>query len=362
MAPHRKYGQTLTTISSWIEHHEAVQVWLSKQHGCKKARALSLWYYCDWTRKTPDTLLKLKSGFEDLGAERLLDKFVVCGGYPQSLKWKTVLAVRSFYRCNYRELQREAGRMEYYHVKPQRSPSKHRRLELYQACFNPRDRALVCVALCSALALETVSRLRWFHFEEGWMARETPHISVPGELLKGHGKGKYKGIRQETFITSEAKRELLRYRDFMTKRYGVMWQEDMHVFLALERAHPPLSYNALANLMYRLSHTAHVGFSIHDGRRIVETALENVGCPRNWVQKIKGRKVRGEDAPYSKPAVEQLRVKYVEALSELEFLDQQRQGLDGLTADQRRAFEALVRILERHPDKAEKFDRFLSEL
>ena len=61
-------------------------------------------------------------------------------------------------------------------------------------------------------------------------------------------------------------------------------------------------------------------FSIHDGRRLVETALENVGTPRNWIQKIKGRKVRGEDAPYSKPAIEQLRGKYREVVGDLEFL------------------------------------------
>ena len=69
-----------------------------------------------------------------------------------------------------------------------------------------------------------------------------------------------------------------------------------------------------------ISERAGIPFSIHDGRRIVETALENVSTPRNWIQKVKGRKVRGEDAPYSKPAIEQLRHKYREALPELEFI------------------------------------------
>ena len=358
----KKYEQTETTIMSWVAKHENVRVWLSKLNGAKRKRALSLWYYCDWAGLNPANLLALKNSFECLDAEKLLDKFILDADYPESLKWKSVLSAKSFYRCNYRQLQREAGKMDYYHVKSQRNPSKRKRLELYQACFNPRDRVLICVALCSAIALETLSNLLWSHFEEGWMQQDVPHISLPGELLKGHNKGKYRGIRQETFVTPETKRELLRYRVFMTKRHGVLWTDDMHVFLSLEQPHDPLKYQAIGNAILRASKMAHVGFGAHDGRRIVETALENVGTPRNWIQKVKGRKVRGEDAPYSKPAVEQLRGKYREALSELEFMEQPSDFVSGLSGEQREALESLVNFLERHPNKAEKFEKFLMEL
>ena len=358
----RKYAETATSIMGWVAEHDSVQVWLSKLNGVKKKRALSLWYYCDWTGFEPANLLALKSSFENLDAERLLDKFVICNSYPDSLKWKSVLAVRSFYRCNYRELQREAGKMEYCQVKPQRNPSKRKRLELYQACFNPRDRALICVSLCSAIALETLSQLRWLHFEENWQAQDVPHISIPSELLKGHNKGKYRGVRQETFVTPECKRELLRYRSYMTKRHGVLWMDDMNVFLGIKKPYAPLRYQAVGNAVFRASQTAHVGFGVHDGRRIVETALENVGTPRNWIQKVKGRKVRGEDAPYSKPAIEQLRQKYREALPELEFMEQPSDFVTGLSGDQQAAFEALVKVLDKYPDKAAKFEKFLMEL
>ena len=358
----RKYGETATTIMSWVAEYDSVQVWLSKLNGAKEKRALSLWYYCDWAGKSPAELLMLKPNFENLDAERLLDKFVICTSYPESLKWKSVLAVRSFYRCNYRELQREAGKMEYYQSRPQRNPSKRKRLELYQACFNPRDRALICITMCSAIALETLSHLLWSHFEEGWQAQEIPHISIPSELLKGHGKGKYRGVRQETFVTPECKRELLRYRSYMTKRHGVLWQDDMHVFLGIKEPYAPLRYQAVGNAVFRASQIAHVGFGSHDGRRIVETALENVGTPRNWIQKVKGRKVRGEDAPYSKPAVEQLRVKYCEALPELEFMEQPSDASRGLSSEQVQMFEALAKVLDRYPEKVEKFERFLMDL
>jgi predicted nuclease with TOPRIM domain len=45
---------------------------------------------------------------------------------------------------------------------------------------------------------------------------------------------------------------------------------------------------------------------------------------------VKGRKCSGEEAPYSKPAVQQLREKYREALSELEFLTEQNSNLKRL--------------------------------
>lgn len=359
---HRKYDVTKKTVMNWVEQHECVRVWLSKLNGTKRLRALCLWYYCDWAKKSPEELLALKSGFECLDAERLLDRFVVdAAKYPESTRWKSVLSVKSFYRCNYRQLQAEAGKIEYYQVKTQRLPSKRKRLELYQACFNPRNRALVCMVFCSALATDTLSRLKWEHFEEDWMRQEVPHISVPPELLKGHGRGRYKGVRQETFLTPECKRELVKYRRFMEKRYGVLWSDDMHVLLTLANPPKPMCYSSITSAITRISSFAKVGFSVHDGRRIVQTALESVGTPRNWIRKIKGRKLRGEESPYSKPAVEQLRSKYREALDELEFLGGASEG-GGLTGEQQRVFHDLVRVLERYPEKAEKFERFLMDL
>jgi hypothetical protein len=217
------------------------------------------------------------------------------------------------------QLQKEAGKIDYVTKKAAKRPSKTERRELYRGCFNERDRALILVACTSSMALETLSNLRWLHFEGNWQSQQIPHVSVPSELIKGHGRGRYKGVRQETFITPEAKSELIKYREYMGKK-GVNWTEDMNVFLSVEEPYHALTYAGIARTIRNISENSGVAFSVHDGRRIVETALENINVPRNWVQKVKGRKVRGEDAPYSKPAVEQLRQKYREALPELEFL------------------------------------------
>jgi hypothetical protein len=67
--------------------------------------------------------------------------------------------------------------------------------------------------------------------------------------------------------------------------------------------------------------------------------------------------------PYSKPAIEQLRAKYREALSELEFLTAGVSQFEGrLTEDQMRVFEVLAKYLYERPDKFQKFEKFLIDL
>jgi hypothetical protein len=359
--PKRKYAYTQKNIlEAWAMQYPSVRTWLAKLNNAKPCRALKLYYFCDWAKLDPELLLTLKEEPRNLAAELLLDKFIAESPYPECTKRNVSISVRSFFRCNYRELQHEAGKIDYVPQKPYRKPDHEKLLRLYRdGCYNQRDRALLCVTSCSAMALETLSLLLWSHFEENWQAQEIPHISLPPECIKGHGKGKYKGVRQETFITPETKAELIKYRNWMTKKYGKIWTPDMHVFLSIETPYTPLTYHGINRTVKNISERAGIPFSVHDGRRIVQTALENINITRNFIQKIKGRKVRAEDAPYSKPAIEQLRAKYREALPELEFLSQPQAP----PVNPREKFlKAFAEVLERHPDKFEKFERFILNL
>jgi hypothetical protein len=69
----------------------------------------------------------------------------------------------------------------------------------------------------SAIAKETLSKIQWSDLEPGWEKQETPHVSLDAEKIKGHGRGKYKGVRQETFLTPEAKRDLIKYKEFLRR-------------------------------------------------------------------------------------------------------------------------------------------------
>jgi hypothetical protein len=319
-----KYGYTENTIiDGWAKNYQCVMNYLGTLNNRQGNVALSLYHFCAWSHLDPNQLLDLKKDSNSLEAEKLLDSLSNAKvNFPESRKWHVAQCVRGFFRTNYRQLQAQAGRsMPYAPNESHTIPSKEKRLALFKACRNPRDQALVMIGTTSALAIESISKLRFSHFEEDWQTQECPHISLPSDMIKGHGKGKYRGVRQETFITTEAKNALIEYRQWMEKTFNHKWKGDDYVFLSVKRnVGEPISYRIIAKKATVLEQRASVDFTFHDGRRIVQTALENAGCPNNWIKKIKGRKVSGEEAPYSKPLIEQLRAKYRQAFADLEFL------------------------------------------
>jgi hypothetical protein len=327
-----KYGFTeLTVIDGWAKNYQCVMNYLNTLHSRQGSAAISLYHFCTWSGLNPDQLLDLKKDYNSLEAEKLLDSLANAKViFPEKRKWHIAQCLRGFFRTNYRQLQAQAGRsMPYIQNESKSVPSKETRLAVFKACRNPRDQALVMIGTTSAIALESLSKLRFSHFEENWQTQECPHISLPSDMIKGHGKGKYRGVRQETFITTEARNVLIEYRQWMEKTFSHKWKSDDYVFLSIKRnISEPISYRIIAKKATMLEHRASVDFTFHDGRRIVQTALENAGCPNNWIKKIKGRKVSGEEAPYSKPLIEQLRSKYRLAFADLEFLHESAHVLD----------------------------------
>jgi hypothetical protein len=322
MSTQRKYSLTDKDSLDWASEHQPVLTYLGKINADKARAATDIYLFCEWASKTPEDLLAMKTGYEDLRIERLLDKFAYSElDFPDTRKWQIIQKVRGFFRKNYKALASGAGKMEYPNGSVHHLPSKAKRRKFYEAAYNPRDRAIVALCSCTGLALETLDKLKWSHFEEDWQNQEVPHISIPSELLKGKGKGKYRGTRQETFLTPEAKNILIEYRKWFTDTFGKQWTRDDYVLLQTKRnVGRPLSRSMIAKAMLKMAKRSGVSWSSHDGRRIVQTALESVSCPNNWIKKVKGRKVSGEEAPYSRPAIEKLREKYQAALPELEFL------------------------------------------
>jgi hypothetical protein len=192
----------------------------------------------------------------------------------------------------------------------------------------------------TAIAKETLSQLKWKYLEEGWEKISLPCINIPAELLKGQGVGRYKGMRQITFLTPEAQKDLIFYHDWLEAKMGCKLTPDDHIFLEISRPYKekgslpqivkynPLEYDTLGTMICRLSKNAGVKFTWHDARRYVNTALEQIAISSNWAREIRGRSVRGEEAPYSRPAIDQLRAKFAEAVPLLEFMSETPKGVD----------------------------------
>ncbi|MCJ7761864.1 hypothetical protein MUP38_00220, partial [Candidatus Bathyarchaeota archaeon] len=137
-----KYKHTEKTIMAWANQYESLRTYLSRLNSRHEKTAISIFDFADWAGKTPDQLLAMKNSYESLEVEKLLDKFVYSKvDIPESKKWLAVNAIKGFFRANYKQLQSQAGRMEYVLSKPQRLPTKQQRLALYKAAYNPRDRA-----------------------------------------------------------------------------------------------------------------------------------------------------------------------------------------------------------------------------
>lgn len=345
----RKYELSKkTVIEQWAKNYDKVMVWLAKLQK-KNQAAWFLWLYCKKTGKTPDELLVLKSDPRNRDAEYLLDKFVADESLdiPNSIKVNVAISVKSFYEHNYCGLARKSGVIDLIKKKPYRRHSKEELLKIYRASQNPRDRTLITFTWSSAIAKESLTKVKWQHLEEDWEKQENPHIGLPSEIIKGHGRGKYKGVEQHTFLTTEAKRDLIDYKDWLQRIKGKEVLREDTIFVQTIKPFNPLNDSSLSRINALLSQRSGVPFSWHDARRYVETALEEVKIHPNWARKIRGRKVKGEEAPYSRPAIEQLRQAYKEAVPLLEFT--QPTSLMELQKRQEVVEELNAKIMEGQP-------------
>jgi hypothetical protein len=100
------------------------------------------------------------------------------------------------------------------------------------------------------------------------------------------------------------KRDLINYKEWLERNMGRSVTPEDNVFRETYAPYNPASYQSLGFLIWTLSQSAGVPFSWHDARRWVNTALEQIGISPNWARKIRGRMVRGEESPYSQPAID----------------------------------------------------------
>jgi hypothetical protein len=314
-----KEGNVLET---WAPKYPEVTQWLS--HLQKKAKSAYYFYrFCQWVNKTPAELLALKTDPASKEAEKLLNAFVATDletlHMTHSIKYLTVQQVRSFFKWNMCDLAKIAGQMNNEKKKQYNKMTKEGLRKLWNNTYNLRDRALMTFVCSTAIAKETLSKIQWKHLEENWEKVDLPCISLPSNLIKGHGIGKYKNVKQITFLTPEAKRDLINYKERLEKDMGRSVTPEDNIFHVTYAPYNPATYDSFGCLIWTLSKRAGVPFTWHDARRWVNTMLEQIGLSGNWLRKIRGRMVRGEESPYSQPAIDQLRDKFREAVSLLEF-------------------------------------------
>jgi hypothetical protein len=127
--------------------------------------------------------------------------------------------------------------------------------------------------------------------------------------MKGGGVGKFMGLEQHAFLHKEAADTLKLY--FKTREE--LRPEDP-VFSPVRGEEKRLTSSTIRSQFLLASEKSGVNLSPHDFRRFVQTQLEAARIQPNWIRKIMGKIVRGEESPYSMPKIEQLRDAFKSAM------------------------------------------------
>lgn len=301
-------------VQAFIDANPEVQRWLRKVPSplTKANYARDLIRYVEATGMSPTQLIALKGKAHD--AEDLLDEFVDLADKADlgdSRIWSISTTVKSFYKWNYADLSRGAGKKTINKKKPYRTPDKESLLKFMEGA-NLRDIALIQFLSATGISEGSVPYLRWKHLWAELIEKriDPPHIALSSVEIKGRGEGKYVGIQQHTFLTPTAVEALLKYKGWRERTKHETITPESPLFVTNEGPVKLLSKSSVRAVFIEASKRTGIWFSPHDMRRFVQTQLEFARMQPNWVKKILRHKVKGEEAPYSQPKIEELRKAY----------------------------------------------------
>jgi hypothetical protein len=145
-------------------------------------------------------------------------------------------------------------------------------------------------------------------------------LEIESARLKGAGIGKYKGLKQITFLHKFAHDKLEAYRREAQKK-GYDMKPDSPIFIAYwsQGQIRPLTSKAMGCLFDDFSLAAwgdfsKKRFSPHDLREFFQSALESANIHANLISPIMAHKVAGIDQNYSSHEATELQKKYETAL------------------------------------------------
>jgi integrase len=265
---------------------------------------------------SPQELLDLKEG-GGTKAERYLDRYLTkAKDLTESTKRGTVTAVHSFYKHNYLDLAALSGysKVRYVKVNPYVCPTQEELREILLDA-HIRGRAIVNVISSGGFRVATASKLVWGDFKELWKwDGETPvYVRVESGRLKGEG---YEGtVEQHTFMTAHACEVLLRYAEWYKKRRDL--EDDSPLFITRRSNQHTGTFANLNKLGIWKAIKSLGPFKPHDLRRFAQTQLETARISPNWIKKMQGKKLKGEEGPYSLPKIEEMRKAFRDAESYL---------------------------------------------
>jgi len=310
MAKKRQEYMGFESVSQWLD------ALATKSKETVKQYLDDLIYYCDWARKTPDQLkqerkqqLKSKDIDVQMTAEKLLNRYVGSGARPQNATRRAVAAIKSFYNCNFIPLTGRVATPKQIKEKEYRCPTVEDVRKMLEGA-NLRDRAILLTLFQTGLRESSLVLLKRKHIREIFENKVPAHVGLRAKELKGA----YSGVESHTFLGRDAVEAIKKYLDWRERVKGERLTDDSFLFARSDAIGEPLFDQALIRIVRTACERAGIEpFSPHDFRRAFQTNLEAAGVPANWVKKMTGHKLSGEENPYSIPKIEQLREAYMKA-------------------------------------------------
>ena len=314
---------------AWILQFESGRNWISKlaSEDTRRVFIRNLEKYSHAVKRTPDELVAFKieglraiATEREFQAERLLENYLSTCGLSVSSKEMMKNAVISFYKHNWRNLNPNVASDVQKPEPKKRCPKMDDILSLENAMTNQRDKAIVWFFASTSVRIGTLIELRWNDLKETDDPEIPFYLEIESLRLKGHGFGKFKGVKQITFLHKLAVAKLESYKA-EAKRKGYLLKDDSPIFIGYHNNRKTLPItapsinSAFDNASLTLWHDLEAKrFSPHDFRDFVQNALENAGINANLISPILAHKVKGIDFHYSEHDINDLLQKFKTAL------------------------------------------------
>ncbi len=330
--------------------------------------------YCDAVGKNPDELLEYKiDGLKNITtskewqAEELLNNYLYNSGLTEPVKVAVLTAVKSFYKANWRELNSNVGSNISTPESVQRTPKMQDMLDLDAAMMYQRDRAILWTLESTAFRVGTLTRLLWKDLQPTGDPEVPYMILMESARLKGAGKGRYKGVKQVSFIHAYAAAKLEKYKQELKER-DITINENMPVFVTYTHNMYALKGDPLKSLMNLFIVASLMAwrdlnakrFSAHDMRDILQSALENARVNPNIVSILLAHKVKGVDKHYSSHDFNEFKEAFKSALPWLlpQTVEKVKAESDKAIAEQHVELEKLQAKYQKSEEKLSFLDSF----
>ena len=325
----------------FIDSDELISSWLEGlAEGTRMNYARTMMRYTRFHSLTTQQLIELNEG-GGKDAEKLLDAYMIGVDLPESRKKNDAAAVHSFYKAHYADLAARSGfsKVRYVKQKVDICPTQEEGREITRNAHIRND-ALINVLSSGGFRVGTAAKLKWGDFKELWDCDEqksvwdgkTPvYIGIESKRLKGEG---YKGsVEQHTFMTAHACRVLLKYIKWYRSKRKLDCDSLLFISLSATKGHP--AFTEMNSDGLRMALKSLGPYTSHDYRRFAQTQLETARVNPNWIRKMQGKKLKGEEDPYSRPKIEQLREAFAAAesfltLAEPVAMDEKERRIQGV--------------------------------